>query len=221
MAKTDVLAIASPGSKALTNAKREQYCRSRALAQSRIQAYRDAGWASRSDNASYVNACRLERRPEIQDRIAYLTRQEEDLITEKRRLLEERLWAIHEANIKSFFETYGQAKTDKNGNLETAENGAIQTERKERPRLISDLPDEVAQLIEDVTIDSKGRAVPKLYSKLQASKELRAMLNIGAKEQAPDVTKLSDAELIQQLADQAKELGIEIDLNYSFHKRDQ
>jgi hypothetical protein len=28
--------------------------------------------------------------------------------------------------------------------------------------------------------------------------------------------QLSDAELIQQLADQAKELGIEIDLNYSF-----
>jgi hypothetical protein len=42
------------------------------------------------------------------------------------------------------------------------------------------------------------------------------MLNIGAKEQAPDITKLSDAELIQQLAEQAKELGIEIDLNYSF-----
>ena len=27
---------------------------------------------------------------------------------------------------------------------------------------------------------------------------------------------MSDAELIQQLADQAKELGIEIDLNYRF-----
>jgi hypothetical protein len=31
-----------------------------------------------------------------------------------------------------------------------------------------------------------------------------------------DVSQLSDTELIQQLADQAKELGIEIDLNYSF-----
>ena len=57
------------------------------------------------------------------------------------------------------------------------------------------------------------------HSKLQASKELRAMLNIGAKEQAPDITKLSDAELIQQLADQAKELGIEIDLNYRFAQK--
>jgi type III secretion system FlhB-like substrate exporter len=73
-------------------------------------------------------------------------------------------------------------------------------------------------LIEDITIDSKGRAVPKLYNKLQASKELRAMLNLSAKSEAPDVTKLSDSELIEQLARQAKELGISIDLNYSFAK---
>jgi hypothetical protein len=31
-----------------------------------------------------------------------------------------------------------------------------------------------------------------------------------------NLSRLSDAELIQQLADQAKELGIKIDLNYSF-----
>jgi hypothetical protein len=67
-----------------------------------------------------------------------------------------------------------------------------------------------------VTVDSRGRLIPKLYSKLQASKELRAMLNLSAKSEAPDVTKLSDAELIAQLARQAKELGIEIDLSYSF-----
>ena len=130
MAKTDVLAIACPGSKALTNAKREQYCRSRALARSRIQAYREAGWGSRSDNASYVNACRLERRPEIQDRIGYLTRQEEELVVEKRRRIEETLWSIHEADIGEFFETYETAKTDKNGNIETDENGKIVTIEK-------------------------------------------------------------------------------------------
>jgi hypothetical protein len=84
------------------------------------------------------------------------------------------------------------------------------------PRPLTELDPETAKLIEDVTVDSRGRLIPKLYSKLQANKELRAMLNLGAKSDAPDVTKLSDAELIQQLADQAKELGIEIDLNYSF-----
>jgi hypothetical protein len=84
------------------------------------------------------------------------------------------------------------------------------------PRPLTDLDPETAKLIEDITIDSKGRAVPKLYSKLQANKELRAFLNLSAKSEAPDVTKLSDADLIAQLAQQAKELGIEIDLNYTF-----
>jgi hypothetical protein len=31
-----------------------------------------------------------------------------------------------------------------------------------------------------------------------------------------DLARLSDAELIQQLADTAKQLGVEINLNYSF-----
>lgn len=53
--------------------------------------------------------------------------------------------------------------------------------KTERPRLISDLAPEVTQLIGDMTVDRKGRLIPKLYSKLQASKELRAMLNIGGR----------------------------------------
>ena len=94
--------------------------------------------------------------------------------------------------------------------------------KKERPRLLSDLPPEIARLIEDVTIDSKGRLIPKLYSKLQASKELRAMLNIGRpEERATDLSRLSDAELVAQLKAQAQELGVEIDLNYRFLKHDE
>src|SRR6516164_5764717 len=103
MAKADVLTLASPGSRALKNAKYERYCRLRALAQPRIGAYREVGWRSRTDNVAYINACRLERRQEIRDRIAYLIRQEEDLIEEKRRRIEEPLWGIHEANIQDFF----------------------------------------------------------------------------------------------------------------------
>jgi hypothetical protein len=45
------------------------------------------------------------------------------------------------------------------------------------------------------------------------------MLNIGKPADAADMSRLSDAELIQQLADQAKELGIEIDLNYRFAQK--
>jgi len=219
MAKADVLAIASPGSRALKNAKYERYCRLRASAQPRIAAYREAGFETSDDNDAYSNGCRLERRREIKDRIGYLSRQEEDLILEKRRRLEERLWGLHESNIQDFFERYDTIKRDHTGQPEHDEKGALSVETRMRPKLLGDLPPELAALIEDITIDSRGRLIPKLYSKLQASKELRQMLNISAKEAPRDITQLSDAELIQQLVDQAKELGIEIDLNYRFAQK--
>ena len=223
MAKTDLLAIASPGSRALKNAKYEKYCRLRASAQPRIPAYREAGWHSRKDDVAYANACRLERRPGIRERIEYLSHQDEELIAEKRRRIEGQLWAIHEADIGDFFETVEIAKSDKDGKAATDETGKMLTVKKQRPRLLSDLPPDLRKAIEHVQLDAKGNVVPQLYSKLQANAELRKMLNIGGQKERDinDLSKLSDAELIQQLADQAKELGIEIDLNYSFHKRDQ
>jgi hypothetical protein len=81
----------------------------------------------------------------------------------------------------------------------------------------SNLPPEIRKNIEKIAIDSRGGAVPQLYSKLAASQELRKMLNIGRNDERNDaVSRLSDAELIAQLSDTAKELGIKIDLNYSF-----
>src|SRR6266550_610574 len=208
MAKTDLLAIASPGSRALKNAKYEKYCRLRASAQPRIAAYREAGWHSKKDDVAYANACRLERRPGVRERIEYLSHQDEELIAEKRRRIEETLWSMHEADIGEFFETYEIAKTDKNGNIETDENGKMVTIEKERPRRLSNIPAEMRRNIEKVIIDSRGNAVPQLYSKLAASQELRKMLKIGKPADASDVLRLSDAELIAQLADQAKQLGV-------------
>jgi hypothetical protein len=223
MAKADLLAIASPGSRALKNAKYEKYCRLRASAQPRITAYREVGWHSKRDDNAYANACRLERRPGIRDRIAYLTRQAEDRIAEKRARIEERLWAIHEANIADFFITEDDLNSRETSSnpAEIANNPdqlkvAVSPRARVVPRPLTELDPETAKLIENVTVDSKGRLIPKLYSKLQANKELRAMLNISAKQSAPDVTQLSDSELIARLAQQAKELGIEIDLNYRF-----
>jgi hypothetical protein len=128
------------------------------------------------------------------------------------------LWAIHEADIGDLWETYEAAMVGKDGKAETDEVGNMLTVKKERPRLISELSPDIAKLIEDVTAHSKGCLIPKLYSKLQPSRELRAMLNIDRPERENDIS-LSDAELIQQLTDQAKELGIEIDLNYRFAQK--
>src|SRR5215831_14784128 len=93
MTKTDLPIIASPGSRALRNAKHERYCRLRASLQPRVQAYREAGWETSDDDAAYSNACRLERRPGVRERIEYLSHQDQELIAEKRRRIEETLWS--------------------------------------------------------------------------------------------------------------------------------
>jgi hypothetical protein len=194
----------------------------------RIVAFRKLGNYAANDNIAHNNASRLENKPGVKSRINYLIKQAEERIIEKRRRIEEQLWAVLEGNIQDFFEPHegiqrdhtGQPITEPKRNEITGEmETALSTETRMRPKLLTDLPPELAALIEDVTIDSKGRAIPKLYSKLQANKELRAMLNISAKEAPRDIAQLSDAELIQQLAAQAKELGIEIDLNYRFAQK--
>src|SRR5262252_3711663 len=217
MAKSHLLAIASPGSRALKNAKIERYCRLRASLQPRAQAYREAGWETSNDGDAYSNACRLERRPTLRARIEYLSRQAEELIAEKRQRIEAHLWAVHDADIGAFWETYEASKT-KDGKLATDQNGKMLTVRKQRAKLINDLPIEARKLIEDVSVDRNGNVIPKLYSKAQANADLRKLLNLGAQEYRPenDLARLSNEELIQGLRDQAKQLGVEIKLDYSF-----
>jgi hypothetical protein len=64
------------------------------------------------------------------------------------------------------WETYETAKVGQDGKADTDEAGNMLKVKKERPRLISELSPDIARLIEDVTVDRKGRAVPKFYSKL-------------------------------------------------------
>src|SRR5262249_28641163 len=203
-----------PGSRPLSNVRHEHYCRLRSLLCPKGQALREAGMRAVKNHDAVSNATRLERRQDVRDRIAFLVRQEEEVLAEKRKRIEETLWAIHEVNIADFFETYSTVKRDHTGQPERTDEGGLSTEMRVRPKLLGDLSPETARLIEDVVVDSKGRLIPKLYSKTWANAELRKMLNLSAKSEAPDVTKLSDSELIAQLGRQAKELGIEIDLNY-------
>ena len=209
----------SPGSKPLKHSKWERYARYRAQALPRIVAFRKLGNYAANDKIAHNNASRLENKSGVKDRIAYLTKQAEERIAEKRARLEEALWNIHEADVGDLFETYEVIETDKDGRIQSDADGNITTQRKQRPRLLSDLPPEIRKNIEKVTIDAKGRAVPVLYSKIAACQELRRLNNIGAKErEQTDISQLSDAELISTLAAQAKELGINIDLSYTFHK---
>jgi hypothetical protein len=206
------------GSKPLRNNTHERYARFRAQALPRMVAFRKAGNTAKTDHVADANSFRLERRPGVRERIEYLARQAVERVAEKRTALEEQIWAALEADIGDFWETYEAAKTSKDGNLETDQEGKMLTVHKQRAKLISDLPPEFRKLIEDVTVDRNGNVIPKLYSKAQANRDLREMLNIGGRKEQPadDVSKLSDAELIQQLSDQAKQFGVDINLNYSF-----
>src|SRR6516162_6480518 len=214
----------SPGSRPLRHSKWERYARYRAQVLPRIVAFRKLGNYAANDKIAHNNASRLEKRPGVKDRINYLTRQAEERIAEKRARIEERLWSIHEANIQDFFTTEDDLNPTESSNSAEIANKpdwqkvAVSPRARVVPRPLTELDPETAELIEDVTIDIKGRAVPKLYSKTWANAELRKMLNIGGQKEREqtDLSRLSDAELIQRLADQAKELGIEIDLNYSF-----
>ena len=115
------------------------------------------------------NATPLERRQDVRDRIAFLVRQEEEVLAEKRKRIEEMLWAIHEADIGDLWETYEAAKVGQDGNAETDEPGHMLTLRKQRPRLLSDVRPDLRKAIEHVQVDARGNVVPQLYSKLQAN----------------------------------------------------
>jgi len=205
-------------SKPLKNNLHERYARLRAAALPRIVAFRKAGNTAKNDHVADANSFRLERKPGVRERIEYLMRQAQERIAEKRVALEEQLWAVLEGDIGDFWEAYDVAKTNEDGNLEADKQGKMLTVRKQRAKLINDLPPEFRKLIEDVSVDRNGNVIPKLYSKTQANRGLREMLNIGRTEDRleNDVSRLSDAELIQQLSDQANQLGVKIDLNYSF-----
>ena len=215
----------SPGSKPLKHSKWERYARYRAQALPRIVAFRKLGNYAANDKIAHNNASRLENKPGVKARIHYLTKQAEERIIEKRQRIEERLWSIHESNIQDFFTTEVDLNPTETSNnpAEIANNPdqqkvGVLPRARVVPRPLTELDPETAKLIEDIAIDSKGRLIPKLYSKTWANAELRKMLDIGGQKEREqtEVSRLSDAELIQRLADQAKELGIEIDLNYSF-----
>jgi hypothetical protein len=46
-------------------------------------------------------------------------------------------------------------------------------EKSQRPRLMSELQEDLQRVMESVSIDGHGRMVPKVCSKLQANAELR------------------------------------------------
>jgi hypothetical protein len=105
--------VSPPGSQPLSNARHEHYCRLRSLLCPKGQALREAGMRAAKNHDAVSNAPRLERRQDVRDRIAFLVRQEEEVLAEKRQRIEEQLWAMSTANVQDFFEQYDEPVADK------------------------------------------------------------------------------------------------------------
>ena len=207
-----------PGSKPLRDNKKERFCRLRAVLRPKADAYRQAGYSSESDHAAAGNASRLERRQDVSARIAFLSRQEDEILQIKRQRLEELLWTIHESNVADMWTMVEVPAYDRQGKPILDGEGNPITKFVQRPKNLHDMPDDVQRAIEVVTINESGFVVPKPYSKLQANQELRKLLGIGIPTRDDgELSRLSDAELVAQLAAQARELGVEIDLSYRFN----
>jgi hypothetical protein len=200
----------------LADERYERYAHERALMKSKLDAYRPAGFASVSDQAASSNAAKLEREvPAIVARIAYMARDMDELRQEKRKRLEERLWLYHDGNVADYWETIDVEVRDKKGEVVMGADGKPKTRRITRMKDLSQLTPEQQQRIESIYVNETGIASPKLHSAFWANGELRKFHSMGAQaSEDTGVQRLSDAELITQLANQAKELGIEIDLSY-------
>ena len=187
------------------------------MLRSKIEVYRAAGFASVSDDAARGNAGKLERRADVQARIAYLSRDEEAKHRETRRRLEERLWLWHDADATDFWETVEVPMRDKHGKVLCGADGKPVMRKINQPKTFDQLTVEQRKCIESISVTNSGKIYFKIYSAAEANEQLRKLHNIGpAVRGDDDVRRLSDAELIAQLAQQAEELGIRIQIDLSY-----
>lgn len=202
----------APGSLPLRNSKHERFARHRSLLMPKVEAYRAAGFESASDHDALGNACKLERNKAITGRIAWLCRQDEDVLKAKRQKLEEFLWNVHDINYADFFEAGEKPQLDEDGE----ETGYLMREHTLKD--FANLSPDHQRAIQSLKYTEKGRPILELYSKLQANAELRKMLGIGAVVDDGDSehSRLSDVELFAMLRREAAELGIDVDLTYRF-----
>ncbi len=213
-----------PGSAPLRRPSHERYARARSMLRPKIEAYRYAfEHPERDDEAPMTvhalrgNASKVERRKDVQARIAWLTRQDEDVLAAKRRRLEEFLWEIHEANYADFWTTRTAFERDEDGEILLDSEGKPRERTFQDIRMFGELPVEHQRLIESLKYTEKGRPILATYSKLEANKELRKLLGVNVADEErgqSEFDRMSDRELFTELARQAQELGVNVTLSY-------
>ncbi len=164
--------VETSGSTPLRIASHERYARARAELHTAVEAARIAGYADKSGAITKV-----EKRRDVQARIAYLVGQPEETIRAKRQALEAWLWRVLRFDPGIFWDG-GRMKSWK------------------------DIDPEDRTLIEDLEyITSLGIFRPKLASKMEAHVELRKMLggDAPAKVAATDPSGMYPAQVIVEI----------------------
>ena len=148
-------------------------------------------------------------------RASPICRDEEAKHREARRRPEERFWLWHDADATDYWETVEVEARDKHGKILRDADGKPVMRKVNRPKTFDQLTVEQRKCIESISVTNSGKIYFKIYSAAEANEQLRKLHNIGpAVRGYDDMRRLSDAELIAQLAEQAEELGIQIDLSY-------
>jgi hypothetical protein len=180
--------------------------RQRALNQSPLIAGQIAGL-----NYDRRNLFRIEKKPAVAARIAWLCRDEEENIRSKRQRLVEFLWDVLESDRTNFYETVDVVMTDRNGIPILGSNGLPKTKTVARLKPLEKLSATERRMIESITYTESGKPNIKLVSKEFAHRELRRMLG-GDKEQGNEAagtfSQFTDAELFAELGRLANALGI-------------
>ncbi len=195
--------------KPLKHPKYEIFARQRALNQSPLVAGQIAGL-----NYDRRNLFRIENKPVVAARIAWLSRQDEEALREKRNRLEELLWVGLYVDRADFYETVKTPITNRNGHAVLKPNGEPYTKMVIQLKPLDKLTPQHRCLIESITYSESGKPNLKLVSKEYCHKELRKMLggNAPPEQRANDFSQYSDAELFAELARLANELGIQTTL---------
>lgn len=213
------------GARNLRKPEHEKYARHRAMLLDKVSAYRLAMREYRERRGipepDYAtdrgNAAKLERKRAVFARIAFLTRQDEEILRDKRARIEGFLWAAHETNYADFFVTVDEPLYDDDGMPLLDIEGKQRTRRVEHLRHFSDLTVEQQRMIESLKWTEKGRPVLTVYTRSWANTELRKMLGIGPQVREPgdgEFSRLDDASLFAEIMREAKELGIDAEFTF-------
>jgi hypothetical protein len=199
-----------PGSIPLNKFAHEIYARERALGQPITHAAERAGLSKRSGAGS-----KLETDEDVRARIAWLAREDDEIVREKRRRLEERQWLIHGCDISQFYDDVEELATDKDGNPILDKDGNPITRKRQYLRPFSEIPPELRMCIHSLTWTDSGRPNLKLYDKQEANREIRKLLGLDAPTKiAPttaDGSDIAPEESLEELTNAVIDLSIRLD----------